>query len=283
MEKIITIEERERLEIERLKNGDFSEVRLDYLFVHNRFDYIKAIVESCDKNLDMYMLNFVSIYAQQKMIVPKCVGSLENEIAKSGLRVNTTDYEELLSFWNDNIFKEYERILQQVIIVGCKHKETYGPILVELINHPNDSIRLYGCAYGIARFFLEDSSQRVKKVANIRYNFEQKWNSLKSTDTEKQRIEFLTAAIEKGAIQCTDGFAEYKEDDKMYAIFDSMLFRGGFAQRGFDKDIFYTIPDKRILADTLNQLILEGEISLRESMVPSCFGEEKSGPVLLKK
>ena len=37
---------------------------------------------------------------------------------------------------------------------------------------------------------------------NIRYEFDQKWKSLNEDDQEKQRIKFLTVALEKSTIQC---------------------------------------------------------------------------------
>lgn len=101
--------------------------------------------------------------------------------------------------------------------------------------------------------FLNDSSQRVRKVANIRYNFEQNWNNL--SDEEKERIDFLTTSIENGLIECWDGDIAYKEKDKMFAMFVGKLIQGESWKPSFDSDIFYSIGDKRILANEINKLM----------------------------
>lgn len=273
----------------KLENGEFSEASLDFWFENHAFGYIFATIKGCDKNLDFDMLNFISMYAQYLLIEPNAKGwdewGLRELIKNSGSwpgNIDEMSYEELIAYWNGEIIRTCERILNKVVLVGSKHYEYYGPILEQLSMNANDSVRLYCCANLDYSKFLNDSSPRVSKVANIRYQFEQKWNGLSDDDNEKQRIKFLTAALEKDAIQCWNGGVGYKEEDRTYAIFRSLLFKGEIWQPEFDKDIFYTIQDRRILADTLNELIKEGKILFRDGIMPSCFGESKDGPVLEK-
>lgn len=275
--------------VKNLEKGEFSEASLNFWFEIYAFGYIFVTIKGCDKNLDFDMLNFISMYAQYLMIEPNAKswseGGLRKLIKNFGtwpVNIDRMSYEELISYWNREIIRICERILSKVVLVGSKHYEYYGPILEQLSTNANDNVRLYCCANSDYSKFLNDPSPRVSKVANIRYQFEEKWNSLSDDDNEKQQIKFLTAALEKGVIQCQNGDVAYKEEDRMYAMFRSLLFKGEVWQPGFDKDIFYTIQDRRILADTLNQLIKEGKIIFRDGIMPSCFEETKQGPVLKK-
>lgn len=278
--------------IERLENGDFSEVRLDFWFRNHDFDYILAIVKGCAKNLDLTMLSFVSMYAQYLLVEPNAKDwdyeGLMDVIRSSGtvpVMVDSMTYEELILYWNKWIIEMCEHILSEVIHVGSKHISYCGTMLAPLQTCENDNVRLHCCANLDWSIFLNDSSPRVVKVANIRKEFDQKWSGLASNldlsaSYEKQRIEFLTSALEKNAIQCGSGDIRYPEEDKMLAIFRSLLFEGEVKIDGFDADIFYTIQDKRILATTLNELIKEGKIVFRNGMMPDFFAETKRGAVL---
>ncbi len=276
--------------VNELEKGNFKEVQLDFWFGNHAFKYIFAVIEGCDKNLDFDMLNFISMYAQYLLVKPNAKvweqEGLRELIENSGsypCNIDRMTYDELVAYWNKRIVYTCERILNKVVLVGNKHYEYYGSILEQLSTNSNDNVRLYCCAnLNYPNKFLNDPSPRVAKVANIRYQFNQKWDRLNDNDNEKQRIKFLTAALEKNVIQCWDGDVGYKEEDKVYAIFRSILLKGEIWQPEFDKDIFYTIQDKRILADTLNELIKEEKISFKDGMKPSCFEETKRGPVLKK-
>lgn len=67
----------------------------------------------------------------------------------------------------------------------------------------------------------------------------------------------------------------------MLARFVSTLFKNSpYIQ--FDEDIFYTITDKRILANALNELIKEGTITLNNDIMPNYFKESKKDKSLKK-
>lgn len=273
--------------IKKLEEGDFSGLRLDLWFTYNYFDYIFATIKGCDKNLDYYVLHFISIYAQYLLFNPNA--KLWNAIQLRELIENSGHYpgclaqmthEELIDYWNEEIVRKCEHILEEVIIVGSKHYESCAPTLEQLYTSENENVRLYCCANLDYSKFLNDPSPRISKVANIRHQFQQKWNSLNNYDVEKQRIEFLTAALEKGVIQCWDGGVISKEGET-HAIFISLLFnKNEIHMPGFDEDIYYTIQDKRILANTLNELIKEGRIAFRDDIILDCFKEMEKNMVL---
>lgn len=276
--------------VKKLKEGDFSYIDLESWFINHEFTYIFAIIEGCEKTLDSDMLYLISIYAQHLLNEPNAKGwhqeTLKELIKSTGWYpdMDNMSHEELIEYWNERIINYCEHILEKVIITGNKNYQYYHPILLELYNHPNDNVRLYCCANLNWEKFLDDNCERVRKVANIRKNFFMKWHSAKLTKEEQQQIEFLTAAIKKNAIHCCDGCVGYLEKDKMTALFKSLLFKKSSWIRNFDKDIFYTISDKRILADQINQLIKEGKIVLRENMAPNYFKEENlQGPTLKRK
>lgn len=276
----------EQDKVQRLKSGEFSEVDLDDWFSNHAFDYIFATIEGCDKKVDVSLLKFISMYAQYLLVNPNAKGwqeeSLRELIKQSGVipgNIDEMSFDELIDYWNKRIIEYCERILYQVILVGNKHQDYYGRIIEDLYTNENDTVRLYCAANSDYTKFLEDSSPRVRKVANIRNQFYQKWHNISDSDNDKPRIRFLKAALEKRAIQCYDGCTICSEEDKMYATFESLLFEKPISQFEFDSDIYYTISDRIILADALNEIIKKENISFREGMTPDCFKEEKN-PVM---
>lgn len=275
--------------LNELRRGNFKDVQLDQWFVDNQFEYIFATLEGCEFKKDYALLHFISMYAQYMLVHPN--GKAWNEDILRKMIINSGSYpgnislmthEELIDCWNEKIVKICEWILEKVIIIGSKNQEYYEPILEQLSTNANDNVRLYCCANLYYEPFLNDASPRVAKVAAIRQQFDQKWDSLYNDDVTKQRIQFLTAALEKDVIQCWNGNTHYDEDDKVFAIFRSMLFNGEVWQAGFDYDIFSTIQDKRILADKINDLIVDREVTFRDGMLPSCFDDGRTGAALKK-
>lgn len=273
--------------IERLKSGDFNNATIKKWFKNYAFSYIFAMIDGCDKKIDFDTLELISKSAESLLIKPdvKCwnKNSLKELVINSGcypVKINEMSQNDLINFWESRVIKICESILQSVIQVCSRHTEYYGDIIERLSTNPNANVRLHCCANGNYIKFLNDSSQRVQKVANIRHNFEQNWNNL--SDEEKERITFLTLSIENGLIECWDGDVAYKEDDKMYAMFLGGLVQGESWNPSFDSDIFYSIGDKRILANEINKLVKEGKLILKKGAVPDCFSQTKDVPVLKK-
>lgn len=247
--------------VRKLENGNFSAVMLDFWFRNQVFKYIFATVNGCEKNLDLEMLMFISGFAQYFMFNPNA-NILSHESLVRFLKealydpVEGRTHEELIEMCNANIVGNCEDILTKIVLVGRKHYEFYRPVLEQLYSIDNETVRLYCAANLDFSKFLCDKSERVKKVALIRHNFEQKWKSLSDDDIEKQRIIWLTSVLEKGEI----GYWSYDRaltgplKDQALIAFHSNWFQGiNFHE--FDEDILTTIKDKRILADAINELI----------------------------
>ena len=160
--------------------------------------------------------------------------------------------------------------------------EGFKDVLEQLSNSGSDMVRLYCCAkYDYTRF-LEDSDDRVRKVAKIRRDFDDKWDTL--DDNEKERINFIYKALKIHAISLIDGHIGHTDGhgnvlhDKVWASFLSFLFDDDNSkdQPEFDKDIFSTIADRRILAAEINDMIKRGDIILKPEFEPMCFKSNSS-------
>lgn len=269
--------------VRKLEDGDFSAVMLDFWFSNYAFKYILATIKGCEKNLDSEMLMFISRYAQYFMFNPNA-NSLSHESLVRFLKealydpVEGRTHEELIEMWNANIVGNCEDILTKIVLVGRKHYESYRPVLEQLYSLDNETVRLYCAANLDFSKFLCDKSERVKKVALIRHNFEQKWNSLSDDDLEKQRIILLTSALEKGVISyfSYDRALSGPLKDQALIAFHSEWFQGIYHQE-FDEDILTTIKDKRILADAINELIKSKVIEFKDELMPSCFKGDHQG------
>lgn len=278
--------------IKKLENGDFSEISLNNWFENYAFKYIFAAIKGCDRTINFDTLNFISIYVQHLLIEPnkeiwneEVLKELMNNSGSHPFNIERMSYEEMLYEWDRKLRQTYECMLKKIILVSSRH-DKYRQILVQLSKSKNDNVRLYCCANGEYLNFFNDPSIRIQKVAHIRCKFDKKWNNLDVNDIEKERIRFLTTALEQGVIECGNGDIYYSEKDQMFAEFSSMLFKKAIWIDKFDKDIFYTIHDKRILADELNKLIKEGKLSFKDDMVPDYFRdltEEPEPKIKIKK
>ena len=275
---------------ERLQNGDFSEVNLPLWFESQKYSYIWKTVFGLGKNLNVDMLKYISIYSQalyrlakegvySKMNAEGWGGreGLIEVIKNSGMypcNISEWSYEKMIAYWDERVVGSCEHILRLIISVGLEFYEHCSSIIEPLSKHDSELVRLAYCCNLDYCQFLNDPSPRVAKVARIRQQFEEKWQSLNDEDNEKQRIMFLTEAIKNEQITLMDGAVAYiNHDDWCYAFFGGPLFRAEVS--AFDEDILWYIQDRRILADKLNELIKKGEISFNDGMMPECFQERQ--------
>ena len=288
--KVKEIKIKQQQEIECQRNV-LSKENLELLFKNHDFKYILKAVKKCEENLDFDLLELISINAQKLLNNPNA--NLWNKEELKELFIKSRDYpwnmdemsyEALVNLYNNYIIvRNCERILINIILVISKNYEYFGAILEQLYSIENDNVRLYCCARGDYTKFLNDSSARISKVANIRYQFGEKWNRLSDNDIENQRIKFLMSAH----IWWEDYDVILDEEDKSFVYIQSEFFKKAY-QGYFDSDILYTIRDSGIFADAVNELINQGEIILNEDKVPDYFKNEniiseQSGDVLAKK
>ena len=272
--KEIKIKQQQERECQR---NVLSKENLELLFKNHDFKYILKAVKKCEENLDFDLLELISINAQKLLNNPNANLWNKEELKELFIKsreypgnMDEMSYEALVNLYNNYIIvRNCERILINIILVISKNYEYFGAILEQLYSIENDNVRLYCCARGDYTKFLNDSSARISKVANIRYQFSEKWNRLSDNDIEKQRIKFLMSAH----IWWEDYDVILDEEDKIYVYIQSEFFKKGY-QGYFDSDILYTIRDSGILADAVNELIKQGEIILNDDMVPDYFKNE---------
>ena len=247
----------DKLLIEQLSKGDFSNVKLEEWFEHmsayGRYPaLIAATIQGCSKQINPDIFLLIFMYAKKYYFKTKD---------------STSTY--------DILINEYcEEFLKNLIIISKIHPQ-YKHIIKELAIFPNTIIRLYYCAYIDHREFFDDDSPRVRKVANIINKF---YNEIYEKNSYNQ-TEFITSAIKYGAIKMTTLSTPQKHDEFVSIQFKSALFNWNDSSinpnlMNFDIDILCTIPDKRILAAIILDWINNGTISFVEDMTPMCFIQE---------
>lgn len=249
----------DKLLIEQLSKGDFSNVKLDEWFEHmNEYGkypaLIAATIQGCSKQINQDIFLLIFMYAKKYYFKTKDSTSTD-----------------------DIIINEYCEVFLKHLISISKMKPQYKPIIHELANFPNSIIRLYYCAYIDHKKFFNDNSPRVRKVANIINKF---YDEIYEKYSYNQ-IEFITSAIKYGAIKMATLSIPQKHDEFVSIQFKSALFNWKDPSinpnlMNFDVDILCTIPDKRILATTILDWINNGTISFKEDMTPTCFVQEPS-------
>lgn len=272
--------------IKGLKERKFDNIELNKWFLNCEFEYIFAILEGLSNNTRNRfedLLHFIIIYANQLLnnprssIIPKEYAI--HIILDNGL-VPVSNFNALEFSSNDqlmNILEPYIKenclniLIQSVdLIMNSYYDTTNQDDLWQLSKSQNDMLRLAICSYGrynsLTSYYLDDSSPRVRKVAHIINNF----NKMKNDDDYSKSLNYIDFSLKNGIIECNiSGKSEY--EDKIDITFSSLLFKEDVLVRDFDRDIFSTIKDKKILAWAVRELIEEGIITFRDSMVPKCF------------
>lgn len=189
-----------------------------------------------------------------------------------GLNFDDDRFDESLTSLVKNGQYELRQILEKIIAIGSRHGEYLG-IVRRFYTHKDEMVRLF-CAGKSDDYspFLNDPSERVKKVALLKAEFINYLGSI--SDNERERISFLTKALTVKAI--TTDYEAYGYSEKEDTNFYSILFADkSITIQNFDCDILYRIADKSILASKIEEEIVKHNIPLNWDMLPECFNELK--------
>ncbi len=264
----------EELELNELRNGHFASAEVDNWFgcyaydekQEEYFKYVKAALDGLGKRINYDLFNFIAIYADYFYTHEDAVRKLFRDV--NGIMSNDDRFDEYLTGYISYAHFQLKQILEKIIAVGSRHGEYLG-IVRRFYRHQDEMVRLFCAANTISddcSIFINDPSERVKKVALIREN-----HCCYVPDDERGRIDFLTRALMVKAIT-TDYEAGYceKEDVTFYSI----LFEAhSITIPDFDCDILYRIADKSILASKIEEEIVKHNIPLNWDMLPECFNE----------
>ncbi len=240
-----------------------------------------------NKNTDVFVALYSSVALEMAMARDGYLGSklskeeLIEKIEETGLGYNydNKSLEEIAELYRTRIIELDTRIMRPLTIAAIeKQNDGFDPSISRIINdglkdgnslrtHWNRDVRLYYCANcNKPSNFLADSDERIRKVAEIRTSFDEKWELL--SQEEKENITLLAKAIEKGKIEITDGLTGQMKEDVILVNISSNLFEE--VSTGFipcDEDIVKNIGDKRIMAYHLNSMAKNGEIHLKEDVL----------------
>lgn len=276
-EKIRTTED-------NLWTGNFKNVEMDINKWINEYEwnYLRCVAHGCliNGNTDVLYLLFLSV--NQLMQAPNAAKRTNTErlkqtIVNSGSwpeNIESMSHQESVDYLNSKIVQGCERVMRQIIYSSVElqdHDKRCNEILDKLAKSNNKTCRLYCCgAVNDPTQFIGDQDERIKKVANIRLDFNEKWKLY--SDDEKVTVNFLKTAINTNMIQCFDGLVGGIPEGVMLANFRSPLFvNGGTDYMTFDEDIFRNIKDNRILADELFKMIMRKKLFFEQGMQPSSY------------
>ncbi len=194
------------------------------------------------------------------------------------LNINSMSKEDIISIVNKMLSKQYDSLMKHLLTVAHqkrKNNKRYTEIIEMMSHNPLENFRIYS-SYILdnPEELLNDSSNRVRKIAYLRINFSKKLENY-STD-EKELIDFLATALKVGAIEiynglipCFDKETNTFRDDYFYAMFNGII-KGDISN--FDSDIFELGSlDQRILATVIYEKLLTNELFFEEGMEPPCY------------
>ncbi len=239
-------------DLDKLENGDFSNLNLEFWFENHRHNYIYAAIKGCGKcakKTNLPVLNLIVSFAHE-------------------LSVNDQGFMSLgVAF-----------LLKEAILVAYEHRDVYAPILSKLSESPQAWIRQLCCATCYNKL-LNDEDSEVRKIANKVASVNNKYWDLDSLNNSyRQKIDFLTRALQTGAIQVlTQGLKDSNPNHRIYNVaFYSLMFADKVENVEIDSYIVnISEVDKLVLADTIDNLINDGVIKIKPDMFPECFSENK--------
>jgi len=269
----------------KIEKGQFDKNNINYWFSIHDYNLINYVVVKSgnleniniihhilEKTLNIMKNTYTTEYTKEELI---------NLIKDSSTGINNIEeysYEELLNEWNYKVKSSCIFILINIINISIDNinKSYKYKKIIDKIETLNDNyLNLYICANMNYNKYLNHQDKRIRKVANLRRNFEKNLNYY--SDNKKERIKWIETALKLGVINAIDGCLINKEPDKMCAIFESDLFKKTQYIYDFDKDIFYTIQNnQKILASKINDLINEEKIIIKEEYKPTCFENLKT-------
>ena len=274
------LEAKKEQDLLKMAKGDFKNVEIDIDKWINDYNWrcLANTAHGCSINerIDILCMLFISVNALiQRPNAQRYTREQLISIIKSSnyypSRIEDMSHQELIDYFNKRIVYECEHIMKYIISSSVVLADKYKiceKMLDVLSQSQNRQCRLYCCGYmDDPNRFLNDPDERVRKVANIRKTFDEKWQTY--TDEEKKFIIYLTYAIDKNLIGCIDGRVGSYTDGVMTAKFEGEYFKNNCSDwMRFDEDIFRNIKDKRILAGTLYQMSLENKLTFIEEIQP---------------
>ncbi len=239
-------------DLDKLENGDFSNLNLNLWFEKHRHSYIYAAIKGCGKcakKTNVPVLNLIVSFAHE-------------------LSVNNQGFMSLgVAF-----------LLKEAILVAREHEGVYAPILSKLSESSQAWIRQLCCATCYNKL-LNDEDSEVRKTANKFATVNNKYWATNAVDrVYQQRIDFLIGALQTGAIQVlTQGLKDSNPNHRIYNVaFYSLLFADKVENVEIDGYIVnISEVDKLVLADTIDNLINDGVIKIKPDMFPECFSKNK--------
>lgn len=269
----------EQKEITKIKNGEFTNIEIDIWFNNNNFNYLNAILEGCQKTKNNQILQLIYIYANYLLENPQIENidtkTVDNLIISTNFNEKYTQNltnEEKTKIYSTMLKQQYIKIIKKIIKITAQDEKKYPYIIKDLTNHPNEEIRLYASANGIATNYLNDKSQRVQKIAKIRYKFNQNYQLL--SIKEQEQINLITSALQTNAIKYI--IIDQNQNIANILIY-STLFNNPWTLK-INADLLI-IEDKQILAKIIINLIKNNYIELNEKLKIPYF---ENNPTLKK-
>ncbi len=236
-------------DLEKLENGDFTNLNLNNWFEDHKHSYILATIKGCAKNANLAVLNLIVSYAHE-------------------LLINEREYKSL----------GVDFLLKEALIVAYEHEDVYAPILSKLSESPQAWIRQLCCGACYNKL-LNDEDSEVRKTASKCAFVNNKYDAINPIDTlYTQRIDFLIMALQTGAIQVVkQGIKDRNSNERIWNVaFYSLMFDDKIENVEIDSYMLnITDIDKLVLADVIDDLINDGKIKIKPDMFPECFSKNK--------
>lgn len=271
----------------KLKTGDFNSIQMNLYKWMQCYDFqtLDSLIDGCTINENADILYIVAAHVNKAILnfnLDKYAVDYLKDVIKNingiSLDVDSLSKEDIVNLANEILNKQYNILMQHILSVAYQKKQNnkrYNEIIEMIAHNPLESFKVYS-SYILdnpARL-LNDSSNKVRKIARLRINFSEKMRTY--SDDENELIAFLTTALKAGAIKIYDGLVPYfdKEintfrDDSFYALFNGIV-KGDISN--FDSDVFELGKlNPNILAVTIYEKLLKNELFFEEGMEPQCY------------
>lgn len=271
----------------KLKNGEFSLIPMNLYKWMQSYDYqtLDSLIDGCTINENADLLYIIAAHinkAAQNFNLDKCAVDYLKAVIRNlndePVDIDSLSKEDIINIVNEILDKQYSNLMKHLLTVAYQKKENnkrYTEIIEMFAHNPLESFRVYS-SYILdnPEELLDDSSNKVRKIAYLRINLTKAIESY--SKDEKELIDFLATALKvraieiyNGLVPCFDKETNTFRDDYFYAMFNGII-KGDITN--FDIDVFELGKlDQSILAVTIYKKLLQNELFFEDGMEPPCY------------
>ena len=268
--------------LDMLGNGSFEALNFDPQLpnmneIEDKYENLNILCLICYGHF--YRKDYESCYEAFKLLYEMCFydfNKLTNQQLQDKYEKGNRQFvgitptrEDLINLFSRDNLRYFTQFENRLLHRFSESNDKYIQKIIELCaSNPEEKVRAICCdKVNNPEMFANDSSERVRRVVDLRTSIDGKINNL--SESQKELIEYIIEAQENDLFTISDGLLAFDNPSDMYVMIeDSPVFSGSFVG---DEDIYRYMKDFRVVAYDMFLRILDDQIKFIEGKEPDCY------------